>query len=425
MSRIREYLDGIAVKAVMTLARGMGLANPELYRWAGEGESYSGKRVTVDAALQLDAVWACVRLISETAATLPLSVFERGSDGRKEAARDHPLYTLLHDAPNADMTASEFWEAMIACLLLWGNAYAEKELVFGRVVSLTPLRPDCVEPKRAGNGAIYYVVTENGRQRTVSEDRIFHLKGFTLDGLIGLSPVGQARHTLGLASAAEETAGKLFANGLRATGYLAAPTYLTPDQRKSADALLDRYRGYQNAGKTPVLEGGWKFESVTMPPQEAELLATRKFSVETIARWYRVPAHMIGHTQPSTTYGTGLEQMSLGFLTYTLRPYLTKIEQAVKKSLLSAVERGRYFAEFNLEGLMRADSAGRASLYSVYAQNGIMSRNEIRSLENLPPLPGGDDLTAQSNLLPLEKLGQDVQPKQQPAVPAVQGVVRQ
>jgi HK97 family phage portal protein len=400
----RTLFGGLITKAVVSLMRNVGLGDPGLYRWFGTSESTAGKLVTVDTALNLATVWGCVRLIAETIASMSLGIYER-QGGRKEPAPDHPLYLLLHDQPNADMTATEFWEAMVACLLLWGNAYAEKAVVYGRVVSLTPILPERVAPRRRDTGAIFYEVMQDGRRREVPEELMFHLKGFSLDGLLGLSPIGQARHTLGLAMAADEAAGSLFRNGMRIGGAMVAPSYLSDPQRAQAKVMLEQYRGAVAAGRTPILEGGWKFEAVTMPPQEAELLATRQFSVEEICRWYRVPPAMVGHTERVTTWGTGLEQMNLGFLTYTLRPYLTRIEQAVKKSLIAPAERGRVFAEFNLESLLRADSQGRAALYSTFAQNGIMTRNEIRALENRPPMEGGDELTAQSNLVPLHRLG--------------------
>jgi HK97 family phage portal protein len=370
------------------------------------GMSHSGKHVTVDSALQIATVWACVRLLAETIATLPLSLYERDGEGHRHPAREHNLYRLLHDQPNADMTAAEFWEAMVAGMATWGNGYAEKEMSGKRVIALTPLRPELMTVTRDRNGSLAYRYNETGgKVRELPEDRVFHLKNFSLNGLVGLSPVAQARHTLGMAQATEAAASKLYADGLRGSGVMEAPGTLNATQRADADVWLRRFREAQAAGGIPLVEGGFVYKPISLTPEDAQMLQVMGFSVEEICRWYRVPPFMVGHTEKTTSWGTGLEQQMIGFLTFSLRPYLTKIEQTVKKSLLSAEERARYYAEFNLEGLLRADSAGRAALYATYAQNGIKTRNEMRAMENDPPRPGGDVLTVQSNLLPLDKLG--------------------
>lgn len=395
-------------------ATGTGLGGAVAYG----GTSYADKNVTVDSALHIATVWACVRLLAETIATLPLGVYERDGQGRRTPARAHNLYRLLHDQPNADMTAAEFWEAMVASMATWGNAYAEKEMVGRRIVALTPLRPDLMVVNRNKAGSLVYRYAETGgKVREFPEDRIFHLKNFSLNGLVGLSPVGQARHTLGLAMATDEAAGKLYSSGLRGSGVMEAPGTLNATQRNDADIWLERFRNAQAAGQIPLVEGGFSYKPISLSPLDAQMLQTRSFSVEEICRWYRVPPFMVGHTEKTTSWGTGLEQQNIGFLTYSLRPYLTKIEQAVKKSLLTPEERANLYAEFNLEGLLRADSAGRAALYATYAQNGVMTRDEMRERENLPPMPGGGVLTVQSNLLPLGMLGQNLAPQTTPRPP--------
>jgi HK97 family phage portal protein len=399
---------------VVSLKRGIAKAIINaVYRWGGPGywlnqpggSSSAGKRVTVDSALQLATVWACVRLLAETIATLPLGLYRQDAQGRKEAARDHPLYALLHDQPNADMTAVEFWEAVVACLCLWGNLYAEKSFVGQRLVALTPLLPDLVRPFRRENGRIAYAYSDPDGYRELDEDQVLHIKGFGIDGLTGLSPIAYARNSLGAAMATDEASAKVFANGLKTSGFVQVDKVLKEDQRKQIQGILSEFTGSGNAGKVMVLEAGMKYEQLTLPPEDAQMLETRAFQVEEICRWFRVPPFMIGHTEKSTSWGTGLEQQMIGFLTFALRPYLTRIEQAVKKSLVPPAERGRVFAEFNLEGLLRADSQGRAALYNAFAQNGVMDRNEIRAKENLAPRPGGDVLTVQSNLVPLDQLG--------------------
>jgi len=372
-------------------------------------DSYAGKPVTPDRALQLATVWSCVRLLSETIATLPLGVFEKNAEGHKQAATGHPLYKLLHDQPNADFTAVEFWEGVVACLCLWGNAYAEKSTSAGEIRALTLLRPECMTVDRDENGALRYTYTGDGERRVYREGSIFHVRGFGAGLDTGLSPIAFARQTLGTAMAADEAAAKMFANGVRPTGVLTIDQVLKAEQREQLKkAIVEPMAGSANAGGIFTLEAGMKFQPITMNPEDAQMLETRAFHVEEICRWFRVPPFMIGHSEKSTSWGTGLEQQMIAFLTFALRPYLARIEQAVKRQLLSPVERLRFFAEFNLEGLLRADSQGRAALYNTFAQNGINTRNEIRARENLPPMPGGDVLTVQSNLVPLDQLGRFV-----------------
>jgi HK97 family phage portal protein len=392
-------------KAVVTvLARSVGLTDTRLVRALGGGESHAGKSVTVDSAMQLATAWACVRLIAQTWGTLPVEI--KVWDGTAtRPTRDHALYPLLHDAPNADMTAVEFWSAMGVALMTWGNAYAEVFRSGGRVVAIAPLAPRLVVPVRRKDGAIEYRFSDPAGFRVIAEENVLHIKGLSHDGLIGMSPIAQARHSLGLAMAADEAAGKLFADGLRVPGHYVLPNILSAPDREKMREVIAGWHGARNAGRTPLLEGGMKFESATMPPQEAELLATRGFSVEEICRWYGVPPYMVGHTQKSTSWGTGLEQQMLAFHTLTLRPVLKNAEQAIRRRLLTPAERGRVEIDFNVEGLLRADSQGRAEYLQKMVGGPIMTPNEGRAREGLPPLPGGDDLIAQSNMMPLDRLG--------------------
>lgn len=381
------------------------------------GSSAAGKAVTIDTVLQLSTAWSCIRLLSETIGTLPLGVFERDGEAKKPA-RNEPLYDLLHDSPNADQTACEFWEGVVACLCGFGNAYAEKETTMGnRVVALTPLKPDLMSVVRRDGRRIYRYSDPKG-QREIDEDKIFHVRGFGFGGDVGLSPISYARQTMGTALAADETAAATFANGLHAPVFVMPPAGAknpTAEQSQQIIDLFERFTGSSRAGRVMPLYPGWDVKTIGLNPNDAQLLQTRGFHVEEICRWYRVPPFMVGHTEKSTSWGTGLEQQMIGFLTFSLRPYLTRIEQAVKKQLIVPADRARLFVEFNLEGLLRADSQGRAALYSTFAQNGIATRNEIRARENQPPMDGGDQLTVQSNLVPLDMLGK-VPPRQtQPA----------
>lgn len=396
---------GLFRKAVSVLASNMGLTDPRLAVMVGGGsETHAGERVTTETALQLDAVWACVRLISQTLATLPIFVYQRDGDSNRVAA-EHPLYRVIHDKPNAEMTAVEFWTAMYACRLLWGNAYAQ--IVRGyrdRVVALLPMRPDWTQVVPQQDGSLLYRYTWNGQSLELPEEDVLHLKGFTLDGQIGLSAIAAGRHSLGGAMAAEKAAGSVFRNGMRPSGVMMSPTYLTKEQRVEAEAMMGKWRGAIATGVVPLLEGGWDFKSLSIPPDDAQLLETRGYNIETICRWFAVPPAMIGHTEKSTAWGTGLEQMNLWFLTYSLRPHLKETEQAIWNKCLSPVEQGQFYAEYNVEALLRADSAGRAAFYREMITTAVFTPNEVRRLENLPPMEGGDHLMIQGAMMPLDVL---------------------
>ncbi|MBD9571745.1 phage portal protein [Ensifer sp. ENS08] len=368
--------------------------------------SAAGKSVTPDTVLQLATAWSCIRLLSETIGTLPLLTYRRNGEA-KSVAPDLPLYGLLHDSPNADQTAAEFLEAIVACLCLWGNFYGEKQFFGSRLVAVDQLKPDLMRVRRNKQGRRVYCYSGPDGYREMDEERVFHVRGFGVGGIVGLSPISYARQTMGTALAADETAAETFRNGLQISGFIkeAAGTKSTSAQRKELLELFNGFMGSLNAGKVMPLPHGFDFAGISMNPEDAQLLQTRRFHVEEICRWFRVPPFMIGHTEKSTSWGTGLEQQMIGFLTFSLRPYLTRIEQAIKKQLIGPSERSTIFAEFNLEGLLRADSQGRAALLSALGQNGFLTRNEGRALDNRAPMPGGDMLTVQSNLLPLDQLG--------------------
>jgi len=376
--------------------------------------SAAGKRVTPDTVLQVATAWSCIRLLSETIGTLPLQLYRRDGE-TKTVDRDNPLYAILHDSPNADQSAAEFIEAIVSCLCLWGNFYGEKLYVGTRMVAITQLRPDLMTVRRNQQGRRSYRYNDPQGARDIDEKDIFHVRGFGVGGDVGLSPISYARQTMGTALAADEVAAETFRNGLQISGFLkeAQGTKSTAEQRKELVKLFDDFMGSLNAGKIMPLPHGFDFSPIAMNPEDAQLLQTRRFHVEEICRWFRVPPFMIGHTEKSTSWGTGLEQQMIGFLTFSLRPYLTRIEQAIKKQLIEPADRATLYAEFNLEGLLRADSQGRAALLSALGQNGYITRNEGRALDNRPPMPGGDVLTVQSNLLPLDQLGRGDAPAQQ------------
>ncbi len=368
------------------------------------GTSASGKRVTVDKALQLSAVWACVRLLSESVSTLPLRLYERRDDGSRVQATEHPLYRLLTVSPNAEMTPARFILMIVASIALRGNAFVEKKRVGSRIVALVPLLPQCMVVKRLDTGRLEYTYTENGQQRVIGEKDLMHIRGFGLDGVCGLLPVNTGRDIFGAAMSADEAAAKVFAQGMQVSGILSSDTKLTDVQREQLRKNLTNFMVSTNSGKILVAEAGLKYQGITMNPEAAQMLETRNFAIEEICRWFRVPPFMVGHMDKQSSWASSVEGMNLQWLTNGLRPLLENIEQEISRCLLD--NDGRYFAEFSVEGLLRADSAGRASYYTTGLQNGWMSRNEVRRLENLPPIPGGDVYTVQSNLLPIDQLGQ-------------------
>ena len=393
LTRIRAAIDG--------WVRSFSLRDADLY--SVPGDSVTGVAVTAKSVMQLDAVWSCVRLISETIATLPLSMHERTAKG-KQLASAHPLHFIIHDQPNADSTASVFWEAMVAAMLLRGAGRAEKLMIGGRLVALAFLNPDKLVIGRDTNGRkVYRYPRPNGEMREIPPSSVWTIPGFTLDGENGVSVVAYGAKVFGTAIASEQAAAKTFKSGLLQTIYYKVDAFLKPDQRAEFKKNL---AGTIERGEAPLLEGGTSAASLGVNPSDAQLLESRAFSVEAICRWFRVPPWMVGHTEKSTSWGTGIEQQMIGFLTFTLGPWLRRIEQSISKDLLTPVERTRYYPKFAVEGLLRADSAGRAAFYGAMVNNGILTRDEIRELEDREPMGGNAAvLTVQSAMTTLDALG--------------------
>jgi HK97 family phage portal protein len=366
------------------------------------GTSSSGKVVTADKAIQLSAVWACVRLLSESISTLPLKIYIRQPDGSRKAATDHPAYSILCRKPNSEMTPSRFMLMVVASICLRGNAFIEKKFIANRLVSLVPLLPQNMVVKRLISGTLEYKYTENGNERVIPVKNIMHIRGFGLDGVCGMMPMKTGRDVIGSAMAVEESAAKIFEQGLQSSGFLTAEQALNEEQRERLREYMAKFTGSKNAGKIMVLEGGLKYQGVTMNPEDAQMLESRSFSIEEICRWFRVPPFMVGHTTKQSSWASSLEGMNLQFLTHTLRPLLVNIEQEIGRCLLDSDD--EVFAEFSVEGLLRADSVGRAAYYTSALQNGWMSRNDVRRLENMPPIEGGDIYTVQLNLTQLKNL---------------------
>lgn len=371
--------------------------------WLFGRDSSAGKVVTGENALTLDVVFACVRLIAQAIATLPLKLYEKTTAGRVELA-DHPLAAVLAD-PNADQTAFEFWEGLVARAVLNGNGYAHKRFQGRFLSALVPL---VAVPRRDRLGDLVYDTFDRGQLVTLPRDEVFHVKGFGLGGDEGLSAIRFGANTLGTALAAEEAAAKFFANGLMASGVIHGEHVLKKEQRDQLQETLEKYRGSPNAFKLLLLEAGLKYQTMLINPDDAQLLDARGFHVEQGCRWFGVPPIMVGHAgQGQTMWGSGVEQILLSFLVLGVNPIANRIEQRIRKQLIGPAERRRVYAEYNREALLQMDSKAKAEFLASLTQNGLMSRLEGRAKLNLPPTgqAGEELLTAQTNLAPLGELG--------------------
>ena len=378
------------------------------------GNSSSGKTVTERSAMQMTAVYACVRILSEAVAGLPLHFYRYKADGSKEKAIDSNLYHLLHDEPNPEMSSFVFRETLMTHLLLWGNAYAQIiRNGKGEVIALYPLMPNKMSVDRDENGKLYYTYTRsdcepnamNGSSVVLEPKDVLHIPGLGFDGLVGYSPIAMAKNAIGLAIATEEFGSKFFANGAAPSGVLEHPGTIK-DPSRVREAWQSQFGGSGNSGKVAVLEEGMKYTPISISPEQAQFLETRKFQINEIARIFRVPPHMVGDLEKSSF--SNIEQQSLEFVKYTLDPWVVRWEQSLSRSLLSEDEKKQYFFKFNLEGLLRGDYQSRMNGYAIARQNGWMSANDIRELEDLDklsPEQGGDLYLVNGNMLPLEKAG--------------------
>lgn len=366
----------------------------------------AGQTVNETTVMSLSAAWACTRLISETVATLPLKIYEKTPDGRRVAS-EHPLYNILHSRPNARSTATTYWESKVAAMLLRGNSFSEKQYIGSRMVGMRFLIPGRVSGFYDRNGVFKFrYVEESGRESIIAEQNVFHIPGFSLDGRWGLSAISYGAGVFGNALAASSAANSTFEKGLAPTVAFTLDKVLKKEQREDFRESLASVTGSLNAGKSPLLEGGMDAKVIGIKPSDAQLLESRAFSVEEVCRWFRVDPSLVGHGGKDSNWGTGLEQKLLAFLLFTLRPWLTRIEQACNNTLFSPVDQLRYHVEFSIEGLFRADSAGRAAFYSAMVNNGIFTRDEVRMLENMPLMGGNAGvLTVQSAMAPLDLLG--------------------
>ena len=378
------------------------------------GGTTSGKPVNEHTAMQMTAVYSCVRILAEAVAGLPLHLYKYTESGGKEKAISHPLYFLLHDEPNPEMSSFVFRETLMTHLLLWGNAYAQIiRNGKGEVIALYPLMPNRMSVDRDPNGSLYYSYTRysdeaptmNGVTVTLRPSDVFHIPGLGFDGLVGYSPIAMAKNAIGMAIACEEYGAKFFANGAAPGGVLEHPGTIK-DPQKVRDSWNAAYQGSSNSHRVAVLEEGMKYQPIGISPEQAQFLETRKFQINEIARIFRVPPHMVGDLEKSSF--SNIEQQSLEFVKYTLDPWVIRWEQAISRALLRQDEKKLYFAKFNVDGLLRGDYVSRMNGYATARQNGWMSANDIRELENLdriPPELGGDLYLINGNMTKLKDAG--------------------
>lgn len=401
---IVERVVGLAHKTVTYLSRALGLADPAGWR-PQAGQSHAGEPVNASSALSLSTVWACVNLLAGTIASLPIVVYRTDSRGNRAVAKDHWAYRLLHDSPNADQTAVDFWEGAFASLELKGNAVASLEWSDDRkrVIAMTPVAWDALTIRRDADGTLIYRWDDQERR----QGDMLHIRGFGGAPEGGLSTLAFARHAFGLATAIDKAAGTMFANGVRPSGLLKFEKWLTEDQATIAEQRMqEKFIGTMNAGKPMVLEGGVTWQQLTINPEDAQMLQSRGFSVEECCRFFGVPPFMIGHNEKSSGYPTSLEQQVLTFQKFALRRRLKRSEQALEKQVLTAADRAAGITiEYNLEGLLRGDSAARSAFYQSGLQNGWMTINEVRALENLLPVAGGDVPRMQMQNVPITQAG--------------------
>ena len=386
------------------------------------GRADSGERVDEKSAMQIATVYACVRLLAEQVAGLPLHLYRYTDEKEqgKEKAKDHPLYKLLYRQPNPEMTSFTFRETLMTHLLLWGNAYAQiirdgKNSILG----LYPLLPDNVEVDRDEKGQIYYIYHaytdevpgENNKDIIFRADEIFHIPGLGFNGLVGFSPIAMMKNSLGTTLAVEKYGSAFFKNGAQPSGVLEHPGVLK-NPEKIRENWTDVYGGPNNAHKVAVLEEGMQYKAISLPPEDSQFLSTRQFGVTEICRIFRVPPHMVQDLEHATF--SNIEHQSIDFVVYTLDPWLVRFEQAIIKDLLLPEEQDTFFPKFNVDGLMRGDYSSRMEGYAKGISNGFLSPNDVHRLENMDPIPaekGGDDYYLNGGYVRLEDAGKAVTEK--------------
>lgn len=392
------------------LGKTIGLTDHKFFAAYYGSRNSAGVPVTLDSALTVAAAWACIRLLSESTGIIPMALYRKTPNGR-EAITDHPVYGLIHERPNEDFTSEEIWEAVASNLASDGNGLLLPQKFNGRTAGLEFVHwRDCnvrVE-RRPESGALRYQFSFRGKAYDLAGRDVIHYRGFGLGRDVGLSPIRYGTNILGIAMAADDSAGRTFRNGSNTSGFIQTDRVLNKEQREQFNAALGDFRSLDDPGKMMLLEGGFKFEGTGINPDDLQLLMSRAFSVEQVCSLFRIPPFMIGHTEKASSYPNSLEQQILAFLTFALQPYLKRIEKRTKLALLTDAERAQgLYCEFNREALLQADSAAKASFLSTLAQNGFMTRDEGRDTLNLPRMGGNaGELTVQSAMVTLDSLGQ-------------------
>lgn len=385
------------------LGRPFSATDPELYTMLGQGETWAGEAVSDQRAMNLSAYWAGVRVKSQTVASLSFDIMERNAAGEKVRVPDHPLQAILDDSPNADQTAMEFWEGRMLGLCTRGNAFAEKVSNSTSLVALNRMPADTMV-RRDYDGVLQYTFSDRGKQETLPEEKVFHIKAFG-DGDVGMSPVEYARQTLSLSIATEKAAGHAYSRGLRSKGFFVMPAgtkALTQEQRDDAKKNLVEANSGASAPWAGILEGGVDFKSISLSMRDAEMILNRRFNVEEICRWIGVPPIIIGHAgDGQTMWGTGVSAIMQSWYTLGLRADLKRIEQAIWKRVFTPAQRVRFSVKINYEDLLRGDTAARSAFYVAMLNAGVMTINQVRKLEGWPPVPGGDIPRMQMQNVPI------------------------
>ncbi len=352
-------------------------------------DTYTGRRVSSQQAMRLTAVFGCVRVLSESIGMLPCSLYKITHNGKEKAARER-LYRLLSMQPNGYMTPQEFWELVIVCLCLRGNFYAYKVKALGEVAELLPLDPGCVQPSLDSSWQpVYRVTFPDGSTDVLGQDKIWHIRTLTLDGLVGLNPIAYAREAISLGLATEEHGSRLFSNGAVTSGVLQTDQTLTDGAYKRLKTdFEERHQGLSNAHRPMILEMGLQWKSMALNAEDSQFLETRKFQLEEICRLFRVPLHLVQNTDRATF--NNIENLGIGFINYSLVPYLTRIEQRINAGLVRESKRGEFYAKFNAGALLRGDMKSRFEAYATGINWGIYSPNDCRELEDLNPRAGGE-----------------------------------
>lgn len=395
------------ITSIVNKRSSLPLNDAQQWRDAGLlGTSPTGVNVTPDSALKYTAVYVCVRIISETLASLPLVVYEKMKPRGRQRATGHYLYPLLHDQPNELMTSMQWRETCQAHILTWGNAYNYLDFNGrGQVASISPLPPHRMEKiERTAAGLVYHYRLPDNTLTKYPEWRIWHLAGLGYDGLIGYSPVTMARRAIGLGIAADDYGAYFFGNGAQPGGVLQHPGSLSDEAYKRLlNSWENRHGGLSNSNRVALLEEGMKYDQIGIPPQDAQFLETRIKQSREVYSLYRVPPHMAGDMEKSS-YSTN-EQAAIEFIVHTMRPWFVRWEQSIHSTLFTGQDRARYFVEFLAEGLLRGDIKTRYEAYSIARQNGWMSANDIRDLENQNPIENGDLYLVPLNMVPAEMVG--------------------